>query len=105
MTCYVDTQPIRQTGNSCLALTAPEPAPILKSISDALGLAADRHGDILDIWEDARRSAEESHISSPTRVLDALRAIAEVGRAYFRTTGNGQSLGPLDQAFHQRVPF
>ena len=76
-----------------------------RSVHEALRLASERHGDILEIWDDAWRSAEASHFAGPTRVVDALRAIAEIGRDYFAALREGRSMGPLDQAFHQRVPF
>src|SRR5262249_21124877 len=75
------------------------------SVSDALRLASELHGDILEIWEDAWRSARSSHFAGPTRVAEALKAIAEVGRSYFAALREGRSVGPLDQVFRQKVPF
>jgi hypothetical protein len=75
------------------------------SVIEALKLASERHGDILEIWDDAWKSAEASHFAGPTRVMEALTAIAEVGRNYFAALREGRSLGPLDQAFQQKIPF
>jgi hypothetical protein len=84
---------------------APKPLPIPISVIDALTQESERLGDILVIWEDAWRSAKESHFSGTTRVADALTAIADIGRSYFAAIRQGQSLGPIDRAFRQKVPF
>jgi hypothetical protein len=84
----------------------PSVDPVLpRSVHDALMFASERHRDILEIWDDAWRSAKTSHFAGPTRVMEALIAIAETGRNYFAALREGRSMGPLDQAFHQMVPF
>ena len=94
--------------NRPLPETAPSVAATLSipiSVNEALRLASERHEDVLEIWADAWRSAKASYFPGPTRVAEALKAIAEVGRSYFAALREGQSLGPLDQAFRQKVPF
>ena len=76
-----------------------------KSVLESLQLASQRHADILEIWDDAWSSAKKSHYPGPTRVMEALVAIAEIGRMYFEAMQAGQSIGPLDQAFREKVPF
>ncbi len=94
--------------NRPLPETAPSVAAtpsIPTSVAEALRLASEWHGDVLEIWADAWRSAKASHFPGPTRVTEVLKAIAEVGRSYFAALREGQSMGPLDQAFRQKVPF
>jgi hypothetical protein len=76
-----------------------------ESVADALDVAEMEFGDVLTIWDNASRSAEDSPFSSPGKVFRALKAIAEVGRAYFRSQDGGTPLGPVEQAFASRVPF
>jgi hypothetical protein len=80
-------------------------SPVPDSAFDALQLASDRYGEMLDIWDYAWTSARESNFSGPSRVLEALQAIAEVGRRYFAALQEGQSLGPLEKLFRDRIPF
>ncbi len=75
------------------------------SVADALVIAEVEFGDVLTVWTDARRSAQQSPFSSPGKVYRALKAIAEVGRDYFRSHETGVTLGPVEQAFASRVPF
>lgn len=75
------------------------------TVADALRSAADEFVDVLVIWEDAEHAAEESLFTSPVKVFQALQAIAEVGRAYFKARNGGLPLGPVDRAFLNRVPF
>lgn len=91
---------------------APEVPPLspageqpLGTVADALRAAAAEFADVLTVWEDATHSAEQSLFASPAQVFRALRAIAEVGRDYFKAQDNGPPLGPVDQAFRGRVPF
>lgn len=72
---------------------------------DALRAAAEDFADALVVWEDARRSAEESPFRTPGKVYRALQAIAEVGRDYFLARDGGAPLGPVERAFACRVPF
>jgi hypothetical protein len=78
-------------------------APV--TVVEALRCAATELADVLTIWDDAVRSAEESRFASPDQVLRALHAIAEVGRGYFAAQTGGPPLGPVDQAFRARIPF
>jgi hypothetical protein len=100
---------------SVLLGEAPEPATPapgsaagergFATVVDALRAAGHEFADVLAVWEDAERSAEQSPFASPTKVYRALEAIADVGRAYFRARQGGPPLGPLDRAFLSRVPF
>jgi hypothetical protein len=88
--------------------TAPAPttkSPLPASAFDALRHASDRYGEILDIWDNAWNSAKGSNFAGPTRILEALQAIAEIGRRYFTALQDEQSLGPLEQLFRDRIPF
>lgn len=92
--------------------TAPAPAPPgpmserhFDTVVDALRAAALEFADVLVVWEDAIQSAEASLFTSPGKVFHALRAIAEVARAYFQARDGGPPLGPVVEAFRQRVPF
>ena len=88
--------------------TAPAPttkSPLPASAFDALRHASDRYGEILDIWDNAWNSAKGSNFAGPTRILEALQAIAEIGRRYFTALQEEQSLGPLEQLFRDRIPF
>lgn len=87
-----------------LPASAPK-SPLPASAFDALRHANERCGDMLDIWDDAWSSAEQSNFAGPSRILEALQAIAEVGRQYFAALHSGQSIGPLEQLFRDRVPF
>lgn len=92
---------------------ASAPAPPLASagsrsfttVADAVRAAANEFADVLAVWEDAERSAEQSSFGSPAKVFQALEAIAEVGRAYFKARNGGPPLGPMDRAFLSRIPF
>jgi hypothetical protein len=79
--------------------------PSVESVTAALRAAEETFGGILTVWEDAWRSAAQSRFSSPDKVFQALRAIAEVGRAYFGAQQGGSPLGPVEHAFANRVPF
>jgi len=96
------------------SLAAPGPQPpapgliderAFDTVVDALRAAVAEFADVLTLWEDATRSAEQSLYASPAKVFQALQAIAAVGRDYFQAQSGGPSLGPVDQAFHTRVPF
>jgi hypothetical protein len=84
---------------------APRPERDFGDTAEALAAAASDFADVLTVWEDARRSAEESRFGMPAKVFQALRAIAEVGRDYFQAQNGGPPLGPIDRAFQARVPF
>jgi hypothetical protein len=88
---------------------APEPAPPaaerhFATVADALR-AASELSDVLEVWEDAVHSAAASPYAAPAKVLQALQAIAELGRAYFAAKDGGTPLGPIEQFFQARVPF
>jgi hypothetical protein len=74
-------------------------------VADALHAAAEDFADVLEIWDDANRSASASLYRTPAKVYRALQAIAEVGRAYFQARDGGPPLGPVERAFACRVPF
>ena len=76
-----------------------------KTVLEALRFASERYADVLEVWDDAWSSAKKSLFPGPTRVMQALQAIAEVGRAYFAALPEGQSMGPLEQAFRAKIPF
>lgn len=95
----------RPTQEEPSAPSPPTKSPLPASTFDALRCASDRHGEILDIWDNAWNSAKESNFAGPCRVLEALQAIADVGRRYFAALQEGQSLGPLEQLFRDRIPF
>lgn len=78
---------------------------VFNSVADALGAAATEFADVLTVWEDATRAAEQSSFPTAAKVFRALQAVAEVGRAFFQAQQGGPSLGPVDQAFRSRVPF
>jgi hypothetical protein len=84
---------------------APDGERTFDSIAQALQAAAEESADVLVVWEDAAQSAEQSLFPSPAKVFRALRAIAEVGRDYFKAQRGGPSLGPVELAFRRRVPF
>jgi hypothetical protein len=71
----------------------------------ALQAAAAEFSDVLEVWEDAVRSAAASPYAVPAKVFQALEAIAEVGRSYFAAKEGGPPLGRIEQAFANRVPF
>jgi hypothetical protein len=75
------------------------------SVAAALSAATTEFGDILTVWEEAVRSAEQSLFASPDQVYRALLAIVEVGRDYFSARARGVAAGPLDRAFQKRIPF
>ena len=75
------------------------------TVADALRSAAAEFADILTVWDDAERSAEQCSFGSPAKVFQALEAIAVVGRAYFKARHGGPPLGPMDRAFLSHVPF
>jgi hypothetical protein len=85
----------------------PEPTGerAFAEVAEALQAAAEDFADILVIWDDARQAADKSPYRMPGKVYRALRAIAEVGRAYFQARDGGPPLGPVEQAFSCRVPF
>lgn len=85
--------------------TAPLAERTFAGVADALAAAAAEFNDILNMWDDAVRSAEESRFASPAQVFRALRAVAEVGRDYFAAREGGPPLGPIELAFEKRVPF
>ena len=72
---------------------------------EALQSASERHADVLEVWDDAWSSAKKSRYPSPTRVIEALGAIAETGRELFAALQAGQPIGPLEKAFRAKVPF
>jgi hypothetical protein len=88
---------------------APAPVPPSeRTFADAAGAlqaAAEDFADVLVVWEDARRSAEQSPFRTPGKVYRALESIAEVGRDYFQARDGGAPLGPVERAFACRVPF
>jgi hypothetical protein len=75
------------------------------NVAEALRAAAVEFADILTVWEEAEESATQSPFAMPAKIIQALRAVAEVGRAYFLARDGGLPLGPLDRAFLRRVPF
>ncbi|MCI0701723.1 MAG: hypothetical protein L0241_11625 [Planctomycetia bacterium] len=79
--------------------------PTFANVRDTLTAAAAEFADILVIWDDALRAAEQSRFAHPTQVFRALRAIAEVGRVYFAAQEEGPQLGPVEHAFASRIPF
>jgi hypothetical protein len=87
------------------AKQSPPVAEAPGTVADALDRAAEHFPDTLEIWEEAKRSAEESSFGNPAKVYDALSAIAEVGRAYLHAREGGPPLGPIEHAFRRRVPF
>jgi hypothetical protein len=78
---------------------------IFANVAEALQAAAAEFGDVLEVWDDASRSAAASPYATPAKVFQALEAIAEVGRAYFAAREGGPALGRIEQAFAARVPF
>jgi hypothetical protein len=76
-----------------------------ETTAEALRTAAADFSDVLEVWEDAVRSAAASPYAVPAKVFQALKAIAEVGRAYFAAKEGGPPLGRIEQAFAVRVPF
>jgi hypothetical protein len=87
------------------AAPPPDAERPFESVAAALAAAGQEFADVLVVWEDATQSAERSLYSSPAKVFRALRAVAEVGRDYFRARAGGPPLGPLERAFAARVPF
>jgi len=86
-------------------LTPPPRERSFTSVVEALQAAAADFADVLVVWEDAVRSAEQSPFRTPSKVYRALEAIAEVGRSYFQARDGGPPLGPVERAFACRVPF
>ena len=89
-----------------------QPAPLspasgreLATVADALQAAAEQFQDVLVVWDDAVKSAEESAFANPGKVFQALAAVAEVGRAFFRSRNGGPKMGPIDQMFTSLVSF
>jgi hypothetical protein len=76
-----------------------------ETTAEALQTAADDFSDVLEVWEDAVRSAAASPYAVAGKVFQALKALAEVGRAYFAAKAGGPQLGRLEQAFAARIPF
>jgi hypothetical protein len=87
----------------------PAPTPTSErtfaSVAEVVRAAAEDFADVLAIWENAQRSAEQSSFRTPSKVYRALEAIAEVGRVYFQARDGGPPLGPVEHAFACRVPF
>jgi hypothetical protein len=76
-----------------------------ETTAEAVQVAATEFSDVLEVWEDAVRSAEASPYAVAAKVFQALKAIAEVGRAYFAARESGAPLGCIEGAFAARVPF
>jgi hypothetical protein len=68
-------------------------------------MASEQFADVLDVWDDSWSSAKKSLFPGPSRVMQALRALAEVGRDYFAGVRNGQALGPLEKALRAKIPL
>jgi hypothetical protein len=88
-------------GASSAAKIAPPPRTVL----EALRFASERYTEVLEVWDEAWNSAKNSFFPGPTRVLQALQAIAEVGQTYFAALQAGESMGPVEQAFQAKIPF
>jgi hypothetical protein len=105
---YLDSSALFSEDAEPVDASIPPDAAVVRSfaaVADALRGAADEFADILVVWEDAEQSAEQSLFGSPSKVFQALEAVAEVGRAYFKARNGGPPLGPVDRAFNSRVPF
>jgi len=105
---YLDSSALLWESREAADAPAPPAAAGGRSfatVADALRAAADEFADVLVVWEDAERSAEQSLFGSPGKVFQALAAVAEVGRAYFAARDGGPPLGPVDRAFLGLVPF
>jgi hypothetical protein len=76
-----------------------------ETTAEALQTAAAEFSDVFEVWEDAVRSSAASPYAVADKVFQALKAIAEVGRAYFAAKEGGPPLGRIEQAFTVRVPF
>jgi predicted nucleic acid-binding Zn-ribbon protein len=88
-----------------LSLAIPSEERSFTSVAAALSAATTEFGDILTVWEEAVRSAEQSLFASPDQVYRALLAIVEVGRDYFSARAREVAGGPLDRVFQKRIPF
>ena len=100
---YIDATTL--SGPDDVEPATPEDGRRFASVADALRSAAGDFADVLEVWEDAERSAAESSFAATAKVYQALRAIAEVGRAYFAARDGGPPVGPIDKAFLKWVPF
>jgi hypothetical protein len=94
-----------QTTAEQAARPTPTGERTFASVAEALQAAAEDFADVLVIWDEARRTAEQSPYRMPGKVYRALKAIAEVGRMYFQARDGGPPLGPVEQAFRCRVSF
>lgn len=79
------------------ALEEAPPASVL----DAVERARERFGEQLVFLDSATASAADSPYTRPVRVLDALRALAEVCDRRREALASGRSMGGLKQAFEQ----
>ena len=100
---YIDATTL--SGPDDVEQAPPEDGRRFASVADALRSAAGDFADVLEVWEDAERSAAESSFAATAKVYQALRAIAEVGRAYLAARDGGPAVGPIDKAFLKWVPF
>lgn len=73
----------------------------LSNVWHALEKGEQEFDDILIIWEDAKKSAKQSNYGRPTKVYEALNAIAVVGRRYFGID-KSKLIDGLDKAFKER---
>lgn len=65
----------------------------------AVETAEQQFGDVLEIWDSARSAAAESQFGRPSEVYQALRAIAEIGRASLLAKREGRSMGGWREGF------
>jgi len=73
----------------------------VNSVSDALEQTAQRHADVIEVYETASKSARSSDFARPEDILRALLAIADLGKEYFASKGK-TSMGPWEAFFEKR---
>ncbi|MBD2554649.1 hypothetical protein H6G51_15285 [Limnothrix sp. FACHB-708] len=74
-------------------------AGAFETVLAAVETAEQQFGDVLEIWDSARSAAAESQFGRPSEVYQALRAIAEIGRASLLAKREGRSMGGWREGF------
>jgi hypothetical protein len=70
-----------------------------ESVSEALEEAELDFGEVLDIWDSARKSAEDSYYRRPLEIYKALMAINDLGSKIGESKRSGTSVGRYEDHF------
>lgn len=70
-----------------------EETPLFRTVGEAIIHAQKKYGTVIEVWDSAIASAQESTSKHTMRVYDSLRILSVVANEYFDAKAQGKSLG------------